>query len=142
MGTAKPRENWGEVAVTSRSTLALKQSRRLIKKARKVTSFWYCTMSFKDARDALLVAHDDETIDDEEFVLLYEQNTSTNPSFPYEEYGDFILDDIDTAECKAEFRFEKNDLPLLAEVLQIPGQFICQQRTVCAGMEWEACAWR
>ena len=92
-------------------------------------------MSFQDSRNALLAAHEDGIIDDEEFVLLYEQNTSKNPCCPYEEYSDLLLEDIDPAECKAEFRFEKNDLPLLAEALHIPGQFICEQRSVCTGME-------
>ena len=39
------------------------------------------------------------------------------------------------AECKAEFRFKKNVLPSLAEALQIPDTFFCQQRSVCDGME-------
>jgi len=30
--------------------------------------------SFAKARDGLLVVYDEETIDDEEFVLLWEQN--------------------------------------------------------------------
>ena len=39
--------------------------------------------SFAKARDELLVAYDEGTIDDEEFALLWEQNVSKNPSFPY-----------------------------------------------------------
>ena len=35
-------------------------------------------MSFKRARDALVLCHDNGVIDDEE--------TSKNPEFPYEEY--------------------------------------------------------
>ena len=42
---------------------------------------------------------------------------------------------MDPVECKAEFRLEKNDLPSLAEALQIPDTFFCQQRSVCDGME-------
>ena len=38
-------------------------------------------MSFSIARGELLVAYDDETIDNEEFVLLLKQNISRNPSF-------------------------------------------------------------
>ena len=42
---------------------------------------------------------------------------------------------MDEAECKAEFRVEKSDLPQLAEALRIPQEFVCEQRTVCDGME-------
>ena len=38
---------------------------------------------------------------------------------------------MDEAECKAEFRVEKNDLHKLAEALQIPGTLKCYQGTVC-----------
>ena len=34
----------------------------------------------------------------------------------------------------AEFRFRKCDLPLLAEVLQIPESFTCYQRSIASGM--------
>ena len=91
--------------------------------------------SFAKARDELLVAYDDGTIDDEEFALLWEQNVSKNPSFPYQEYEEFDLETMNPVECKAEFRFEKNDLLSLAEALQIPDAFLCQQRSVCDGME-------
>ena len=91
--------------------------------------------SFAKARDELLVAYDEGTIDDEEFVLLWEQNVSKNPSFPFKDYEKFDLESMDPVECKAEFRFEKNDLPSLAEALQIPDTFFCQQWSVCDGME-------
>ena len=50
-------------------------------------------------------------------------------------YEPFNLDNIDSAECKAEFRIEKADLPRLAEALQLPPTFHCQQRTVFDSME-------
>ena len=34
-------------------------------------------------------------------------------------------------EVKAEFRFEKNDIPALHQVLRIPETFTCRQGTVC-----------
>ena len=48
------------------------------------------TMTFRDARNLLIQSHDDGIIDDE-FILLYDANTSKNPEFPYEEYGRFDL---------------------------------------------------
>ena len=47
------------------------------------------------------------------------------PLLPYKEYEEFDLETMDPIECKAEFRFEKNDLPSLAEALQIPDTFFC-----------------
>lgn len=39
------------------------------------------------------------------------------------------------AECKAEFRFEKKDLPTVAEALQIPPSFKLRQGSIVSGME-------
>ena len=83
----------------------------------------------------LLDAFNDNSIDDDEFVLLYNLNTSKNPVFPYEMYERFELANVDEAECKAEFRVEKSDLPQLADALRIPQIFKCDQRSECDGME-------
>ena len=37
-------------------------------------------------------------------------------------------------ECKAQFRFCKNNIPLLADVLQIPADLVCQG-TIFGGLE-------
>ena len=58
-----------------------------------------------------------------------------NPKFLYEEYGNFDLEDVDNAECKAEFRFHKEDIPVLAEVLGLPETFTYSQRSVTNGIE-------
>ena len=94
-----------------------------------------CKMSFREIRDALLLSYDSGLIDDEEFLLLYEEYTSTNLEFCYYSYPRFNLESTDEAECKANFRVEKADLPFLAEALGIPPQFTCNQGTVCDGME-------
>ena len=91
--------------------------------------------SFRETRNALLLAHDEGIIGGEELALLYDLHTSKNPCFPYEEYDHFNLETMDSVDCKAEFRVERNDIPLLAEVLRIPAKFRCQQGTVCDGME-------
>lgn len=90
---------------------------------------------FQQARDALLLALDDELIEEDEFLMLYNLNTSKNPNFPYHDYEKFDLDQIDEAECKAEFRVEKNDLPLLFNALGIPETIECRQGSICDGME-------
>ena len=91
--------------------------------------------SFREARLMLVDSYDDGLIDEDKMLMLYDMNTSKNPAFPYENYDKFELTDIDEAECKAEFRFEKSDLPQLAETLGIPQAFKCKQRTVFDGME-------
>ena len=91
--------------------------------------------SFREARIALLDAYMDGLLDDDEFLVLWQAHKSKNPEFPYEEHGRFSFDELDEAECKAEFRFEKGDLPVLVNVLGIPNQFTCSQRTVSDGME-------
>ena len=66
--------------------------------------------------------------------MLWDANTSKNPDFPVTVYPKFNLDEKDAAEVKAEFRFGKNDIPSLYEVLRIPEVFRCQQGSVCDGM--------
>ena len=66
---------------------------------------------------------------------MYNLNRSTNLDFPYERYSLFDLDDMQNDECLAQFRFHKNDLPILGKVSGIPDQFILEQRSVVGGME-------
>ena len=42
---------------------------------------------------------------------------------------------MNLADCKAEFRVEKSDLPGLADALHIPAVFYCKQRGIWDGME-------
>ena len=76
--------------------------------------------TLREAREALLFAYQDGSIDDTEFALLYDLNSSENLEFPYRKYGRFDLGSMTDDECKAEFRFFKNDICLLGEVLDIP----------------------
>ena len=43
--------------------------------------------TFREAREALLFAYQDGSIDDTEFALLYDLNSSENLEFPYWKYG-------------------------------------------------------
>ena len=61
--------------------------------------------SFTEIRNLLLESFDDNNISEDEFVLLYDANTSKNPDFPYDCYGKFDLNEMDDSECLAEFRF-------------------------------------
>ena len=90
--------------------------------------------TFRQTRDLLAVALDAGDISEEEYLLLWEANTSKNPDFPVDIYPTFHLDEKDATEVKAEFRFEKEDIPVLRAVLGIPESFTCRQGTVCDGM--------
>ena len=57
------------------------------------------------------------------------------PRFSLDSYGPFDLENIDEADCKAEFCVEERDLPSLREVLGIPPTFKCPRRIICDGME-------
>ena len=61
----------------------------------------------KDGRNSLLIAHNNSLLSDEKLLLLLDENLSENPQFNYEKYERFDIDDIEEAECKAEFRVEK-----------------------------------
>jgi len=74
-------------------------------------------------------------IDDEEFIILNDVNSSRNPDFPYWQYEPFDLDCLSDGECKAEFRFWKTDIYLLKEVMQLPDEIMCYNRLVVSGIE-------
>ena len=91
--------------------------------------------TFEEFRLLLVLYYDTNLISDEDFLLLYELFPSKNPNFPCEEYSHFNLDNMSEAECKAKLRFNKNDLPVLAEALQIPPSFKLNQGSIVDGME-------
>jgi len=73
--TAHPRKGWGENGVAFHSPEHVKQhcDDNLPPVFKKLNTSKNMA-SFAKARDGLLVVYDEETIDDEEFVLLWEQN--------------------------------------------------------------------
>ena len=92
-------------------------------------------MSCREIREMLLIAYDSKIISEEEFLVLWENYQSKNPEFPYSSYARFDLQNIDEAECLAEFRVQKQDIPVLANVLQLPINIHCPQRTICDRIE-------
>ena len=78
--------------------------------------------TFRKARELLLASFDDGDISEDEFLLLFDANSSKNPDFPYQ-YEQFDLDGLDESECLAEFRFRKRDIPILAEVMGLPDSY-------------------
>ena len=91
--------------------------------------------SFKTLQEALLLSLEEKLIDDEEFAVLYEEFTPQNLPFRHWDYEKFSLENKDPAECNADFRFEKSDISLLVDVLQMPDTFTCPNGTVCDSTE-------
>jgi len=97
-------------------------------------------MSLSDAREYLLLAFDDAVISEEEFVLLYDYNKSSNLDLRYDQYPHFEVDNMEDDECLAEFRVRKRDIPLLEEALHIPEEFTLTQRSVVGEQKVYACS--
>lgn len=76
-------------------------------------------------------------IDAEEFVLLYGANQShyNQDIYPQQKYESFDTGKIDEEQCFIEFRFGKNNLCVLLDVLNIPDRVTSTKETVCDGME-------
>ena len=89
----------------------------------------------RDNQDLLLLFHDERLIDDEEFILLYELQSSKNLEIPYWKYDRFNLNNMENDECIAEFRFEKEDIFDLKDILQIPDRVICYNGTNVSSIE-------
>ena len=95
-----------------------------------------CNMpSFRETRIALLHAHSLNYINDEEFLMLYESNTSRNPDLPYWSYETFDLDNLSDDECRNELRFFKNDIFYLREILDFPEEITCYNGLKVSGIE-------
>ena len=79
---------------------------------------------FRKNRECIAYAYRKGFINDRQFVLLYDANTSKNPDLPYWKYDRFDLDELGNDQCKTEFRFYKNDIFKLAEYLQLPDEIV------------------
>ncbi|CAB3978386.1 Hypothetical predicted protein [Paramuricea clavata] len=89
-------------------------------------------MYFREIRELATLCFGLGYISAAEFAVLLDEYESCNPDFPYDEYMPFNLDDMDESECLAEFRFEKQHIPLLAEALRIPAYFITSKEAEVA----------
>ena len=81
--------------------------------------------AFRKNRISLRLAHQEGIIDEEEFVLLYDLNTSKNPDLPYWKYKRFDFDALTDEECKTEFHSYRSDIYALCDVLEIPNESKC-----------------
>ena len=107
----------------------------LCENLQKLSELYFNMPNLRDVRHCLLFGFEGNLLNDEEFILLYDLNTSKNPDFPYWQYDPLDLDKLCDDECKAEFRFLKNDIYVLKDVLQIPDEVVCYNRLVVDGIE-------
>ena len=90
--------------------------------------------TFREVR-GLVISSWQNIITAEEYFLLNYLNTSKNVDFPYCQHDSFELDLLTNAECKSEFRFYRNDIYRLAEVLNIPDEIVCYNWSKFNGIE-------
>ena len=81
----------------------------------------------------------EEITDEEEFVLLYEAYRPSN--LPHSAHENFSLANKDPAECKADFRAEKRNIPLLLDAFRVPPVSQCRNGTICDGVEGLCMGW-
>ena len=79
--------------------------------------------SFKKAQEMLCLYLIEEITGEEEFVLLSEVNRPSNLGFPHSAYEKVSLANKDPAKCKADFRVEKRDMPLLIKQMSAVGSY-------------------
>ena len=94
-------------------------------------------MSFDAVRESLVISFAEGLITDEEFLFLYEEYESVNPFYHIGNLSHFVWTLLSSfcRECKSEFRLEKEDIPFVADALQVPARFRCAHGTVCDGIE-------
>lgn len=87
----------------------------------------------------LYLGIDEHLLSDEEFFLLFDEiivnDGFKQSNFPYTEYEPFNWESYDPLTCKIELRFEKNDIPHLRNLLQIPEWVKFYRGSYCSGLE-------
>ena len=91
--------------------------------------------SFRQTRNALMLAHSEDLIDEEEFFFLYDINKSKNLDFPYWKYKNFDLEEWSDDECLSDFRFYKADIYRLFDAMRIPAQITTYNGSLFDGLE-------
>ena len=100
-----------------------------------LSELYFNMPNLHDVRHCLLFGFEGNLLNDEEFILLYDLNTSMSSDFPSWQYDPFDLDKLCDDKCKAEFRFLEKDIYVLKDVLQIPDEVVCYNRLVVNGIE-------
>ena len=86
-------------------------------------------MPFRETREMLLLPYDGKIISDEEFLVLWESCHSKNPDFRTLRMQDLISKTLRKPNVwQREFRVQTQDIPVLANVLQLPMSIRCPQK--------------
>ena len=91
--------------------------------------------SIREIREALLLTYDQQLINDEEFVLLYDLKASKNPDYLHWNYDRFDLNNWTDDECITYLIFYKSDVYRLTNMLNIPEQIKAPNRSTFDGIE-------
>ena len=86
-------------------------------------------------RDALLLSHDDGFLDVDDCMLLYEIYKPKSPNMCYRKDDKFCICKFSDDECKNNFRFYRNDIYHLHEVMQLPLEVSCNNGVQVDGIE-------
>ena len=124
-GNIRLREDWAEHASND---VAVRNINKPYATQHDVKRLKVKMATFREAREALLLANDLDLIEDEELLSLYDVNTSKNLDIPYWKYDKFDLDCLSDDECKSEFRFLKHDIYASLDVLNLPDKITCPNR--------------
>lgn len=93
----------------------------------------------KEVRERILLFHANHLISDEECILLYDLNKSTNLCLPYWNFERFELQNMNDDECWSEFRlFHSGEISRLIEILNLPQEIVCYNKVTC-GIEEAFC---
>ena len=83
----------------------------------------------------LLDAYCSKTINETQFLLLYDINSCSNLHLPYWKYDRFSLEDMNDDECRAEVRFLREDIYTLHDIMNIPEMLTCYNDVKVTGIE-------
>ena len=101
-------------------------------------SLWFCKVAnvaltkiknsskktFREAREHLLYTFSESLINNEEFTLLFDLNTSKNRDFHHWKYHSLDLNVISENDAYGEFRFLKNDIRRMGTPLRLPNKIV------------------
>ena len=73
----------------------------------------------------LLDVYCSKTINNTNFLLLYDNNSCSNLHLRHWKYDRFSLEEMNDVERKAEFRFLREDIYKLHDIMNIPEMFTC-----------------
>ena len=88
--------------------------------------------NFRETTACIAYAYRNRFINQREYVLLYVLHKSKNPEFPHWNNERFDFDQKTSDECKAVFRFYREDIYKLAEQLQLTNEITTYNGLVVA----------